>query len=290
MKRSAALLVPLAVGLLGRIAAARSPLPTVAAENTWGSILAQLGGERINVTSVVTDPNADPHDYEASAAIARSFAEAAYIVVNGAGYDAWAQHLIDANPSNGRRVLDVGALVGGGPGSNPHFWYDPADVERVADRIAVDLAAIDPSGAAYYRARRAALRRAFEPYDARIRAIRTADHGVAVGATESIFVYLAAALGLRLISPAAFMQAVSDGTEPPVNSVIEMHRQISERQIKMLAYNVQTVTSVTNDIRGLALQYRVPVVGISETIVPVGATFQGWQSAQLDAIRAALVR
>jgi zinc/manganese transport system substrate-binding protein len=289
MKRSAILTLPIA-GLLGQRAFAGAPLRVVAAENVWGSVVAQLGGSRVAVTSVVTDPNADPHDYEANVLTARAFAEARYIVLNGAGYDAWAEHLVAGDTSRVRTVLTVAELVHAAPGSNPHFWYNPTYVERAADRIASDLMRIDPAGAAYYRSRRAAFRSALQPYHARIRAIRALAAGATVGATETIFVYLADALGLRLISPPAFMNAINDGTEPPVEAVVTMTRQISERRIRMLAYNLQTVTSVTTNLRRVAEEHRVAVVGITETIVPPGATFQQWQTRQLDDILAALRR
>lgn len=291
MNRSALLFAPVALGLFGRAGgAATEPLAAVAAENVWGSVLAQLGGTRVSVTSVLTDPNADPHEYEANAATARSFARARYVVLNGAGYDGWAQRLVDADPSNSRLVLCVADVLRSAPGANVHFWYNPAFVEQVADRISADLVRIDPAGALYYRSRRAVFRRALEPYYARIRKIRAAYRGVAVGATESIFVYLAAALGLRVLSPPAFMQAINDGMEPTVRSVIDMDRQIAERQIRMLAYNVQTVTGATTDALRLAEQHDVPVVRISETVLPPQATFQAWQAAELDAIWAALAR
>lgn len=291
MDRAALLFAPVALGLFVRAGgAAAEPLSAVAAENVWGNILAQLGGTRVNVTSVLTDPNADPHEYEANAATARAFARARYVVLNGAGYDAWAQRLVSADPSTDRLVLSVAETVGGAPNANPHFWYNPAFVERVANRISADLVRIDPAGAFYYHDRRAAFRRACEPYYRRIRRIRAAYRGTAVGATESIFVYLAAALGLRLLSPPAFMLAINDGTEPPVRSVIDLDHQIAERQIRMLAYNVQTITAATTDALRLAEQHDVPVVRISETILPPLATFQSWQTAQLAAIWAALAR
>lgn len=288
MKRSALLWTPIAGFVLARAAAASPALAAVAAENVWGSLVAQLGGTRIRVQSILTDPNADPHEYEASTAAARSFADAQYVVVNGAGYDAWAGHLVDGNPAPNRLVLSVAELVGALPGANAHFWYNPTFVERVADRITQDLEHLDPAGAAYYRHRRGVLRAAFVPYHARIERIRARYHGAAVGSTETIFVYLAAALGLALISPPEFMKAVADGTEPPVSAVIEMNRQIQERRVRLLAYNVQTVTSATTEARRLAAQARIPVVGISETLLPANASFQAWQIAQLDAIAGAL--
>jgi zinc/manganese transport system substrate-binding protein len=283
------LLVALAAGWASPTVSAQ-PIPAIAAENMWGSILAQLGGDRVTVTSIISDPNADPHEYESSVTTARAFADARYIVLNGAGYDAWAQKLVDGNPASRRLVLSVADELNMPPGANAHFWYNPTFVERIADRMTVDLSRIDPGGNRYYRDRRLLFHRSLTPYYDRIRAIRAAYRGTRVGATESIFVYLATALDLRLISPPPYMQAVANGTEPPVASVVEMERQLTQRQVRLLAYNTQTVTSVTTNAKRIAQTHNVPVVGISETIVPARARFQDWQSAQLDSIRSALAR
>src|SRR5512139_3798041 len=97
----------------------------VAAENFWGSIASQLGGTNVSVYVIVNDPNADPHEYEATAADSVAVADANYVIINGAGYDTWAQKLIDANPRSGRRLLNVADLLGKKQGDNPHFWYHP---------------------------------------------------------------------------------------------------------------------------------------------------------------------
>lgn len=265
-----------------------SLIQVVAGENFWGSIASQLGGNRVHVLSVVTDPNADPHEYESSAATARAFADARYVVLNGAGYDAWAQRLVAASSGEHRRVMVVADLLGKPPGSNPHFWYNPQFVERVADRITADYVAIDPASADYYRARRVALERSLGPYHALIAKIRNHFHDRPVGSTESIFVYLADALGLKLLSPAPFMEAVANDTDPAVSSVIAFEGQIDQHRIRLLVYNSQTVTAVTTRMKQLAVAHHVPVVAISETIQPPSASFQDWQTKQLVRIAAAL--
>ena len=263
-------------------------IEVVAAESFWGSIAAQLGGSRVSVQSVVTDPNADPHEYETSPNDARAFAEADLVILNGAGYDSWGQKLLDANPSSRRTVLDVAVLVGKKRGDNPHFWYHPAFVTRVADRISEDYRRLDPADAAYFDQKRAELTVALQPYNREIATIKQRHSGTPIGATESVFAYMADALGLNLTTPPEFMDAVAEGTDPPAKAVATFHDQIAQNRIKALVYNLQTSTAVTTNLKSLAAAHHIPTVGISETIEPVGLTFQDWQLQQLKSLDAAL--
>ncbi len=258
-------------------------LQVIAGENFWGSIAAQLGGSHVSVTSIVTNPNTDPHDYESSATDARAFATADYVVLNGAGYDDWGQKLLSANPSQNRKVFTVAELLNKKAGDNEHFWYNPDWVEKVADRITA-------ADAADFSQQREALRTAFKPYHDAIARIRSAHGAAPVGATESIFVYMGQALGLKLISPAEFMQAISEGNDPPAQTVAEFQDQISHHQIKVLVYNTQTSTPVTENLKQLAGRNNIPVVGISETVEPSAASFQDWQVKQLTDLETALSR
>jgi zinc/manganese transport system substrate-binding protein len=201
-------------------------LQVVAGENFWGSIATQLGGTHANVTSIVTDPNADPHEYESNTADARLFAQANYVILNGVGYDTWAQKLLDANPVSGRKVFTAGELVGKKEGDNPHLWYNPTYVEQVADQITKDYQTLDSADAAYFTQQRSAFEKALSEYHQRINEIKTKFAGQKIGATESIFVYLANALGLDLISPPAFMVAVAEGNDPPASSVAAFGQQV----------------------------------------------------------------
>jgi zinc/manganese transport system substrate-binding protein len=260
----------------------------VAGENFWGSIAAQLGGSHASVTSIVTDPNADPHEYESSINDARAFAQADYVILNGAGYDSWGQKLLDANPVDGRKVLTVATLLGKKEGDNPHFWYNPTYVEQVANQITSDYQALDPADAAYFTQQRNTFETALSQYHQHIDEIKRLFAGRKIGATESIFVYMANALGLDLISPPAFMDAVAEGNDPPASSVVQFEQQIQQKQLSVLVYNVQTVTDVTNTIKQLASQQHIPLVGVSETIQPASASFQQWQTTQLLALQDAL--
>jgi zinc/manganese transport system substrate-binding protein len=265
-----------------------SVLRVVAAENFWGSIAAQIGGSHANVLSVVTDPNADPHLYPSNANDSRAIAMADVVVVNGAGYDRWAQAMIAAGRSSHRKVLTVADVLGKKEGDNPHFWYNPSWVALIEDRITATFKAADPANAAYFDQQRAALDASLQPYRDRIAEIKQKFSGVRVGATETIFVYMATALGLDLISPPGFMTAVAEGTEPPVNAVIQFETQVQQRQIKVLVYNVQTATATTTNAKHMAAAADVPVVGVSETMQPDSATFQQWQLSQLLALENAL--
>jgi zinc/manganese transport system substrate-binding protein len=263
-------------------------IDVVAAENFWGSLVSQLGGAHVRVLSLVSDPNADPHDYESSAQAARAVAGARYVVQNGAGYDAWLTKLLAANPAAGRRVYDIGAALGKHPGDNPHLWYNPAYVTAACDHIEADLKALDQKDAGYFTARRAAVTAAFAGIRKQLAQIRRDDAGEPVASTESIFAYLASYLGLKLVSPPAFMNAVAEGNDPPVSSVVLFEHQLSTRQAAVLVYNKQTATALTTSVRGIAAAHRIPVVGVTETIQPPGQSFERWFGAELAALSRAL--
>jgi len=261
-----------------------SRLVVVAVENTWGSIAAQLGGGRVAVTSIVSDPNADPHEYESTPADARLMASANYVIINGAGYDSWADQLLAAQPEPARKVLDVADLVGKRPGDNPHFWYNPAFVDTVVTRITADYASLQPAGAAYFAAQASAFQQLLAPYRQRLADIQRRFGGVPVAATESIFQYMAEYLHLDLVTPAAFMDAVSEGNDPSAASLVTFTRQIATRAFRLMVVNVQTVTPLTTGLSQQAIKLHIPVVGVSETMQPATATFEEWMDGQLDSL------
>jgi zinc/manganese transport system substrate-binding protein len=287
-------LVALVLALAASTCTGSTPAPqtglvkVVAGQNFWGSIASQLGGTKASVQSVVSDPNADPHEYESNTNDARAIADAGFVILNGAGYDDWATKLLSANPSSHRTVLVAADLLRKKAGDNPHFWYNPGYVTRMADQITADYKAIDPADATYFDQQRAGFTTALKPYTQRLAEIKAKFSGVPVGATESIFVYMAAALGLNLISPPEFMQAVAEGNDPPASTVVAFQNQITGKQVKVLVYNVQTATAVTTNIKHLAALADIPVVGVSETLQPESATFQDWQLSQLLALQNAL--
>jgi zinc/manganese transport system substrate-binding protein len=288
------------LGILGALAAAgcgavaggepgSGTVRVVAAENFWGSIASQLGGDRATVDSIITNPNEDPHSYEPTASDARRLATAQLVVVNGVGYDPWAPKLLSANPASGRTALTVGDLFGLHEGDNPHRWYDPANVEAVANAITADLKKLDPGHASYYDQRRAAFEnQRLASYHRLIAGIRAKYGGTAVGASESIFALLSPALGLHLTTPGSFLKAISEGTEVSAQDTLTVQRQLSQHEIKVWIYNSQNATPEIQRLNALARSEQIPVATITETLSPANSSFEQWQVAQLQRIAQAL--
>jgi len=261
----------------------------LAAENTWGSIAAQLGGSRASVRSILVNPAVDPHSYEPTAADARAFATAQLAIVNGIGYEEWASHLLAANPSDGRITLNVGDALGLSDGDNPHQWYSPAGVHAFAAVVSADLAKLRPADASYFSQRREAFEHeGLARYNALIAQISRRYRGVPVGYSESIFEPLGQALGLRLITPASFARAVAEGSEASAQDKLTVDRQLSRREAAVWVLNSQNLTPEVQRATETARAARVPVVSITETLSPATASFQQWQVAQLEALRRAL--
>ena len=279
-----------ASGLRGQAGVPTSPktIKIVAAENFWGSLVAQLAGRVGTVTTILSDPAVDPHGYESRADDARAFASADYVVTNGAGYDAWADRLLAGNRRPGRRVLSVATLLGKTPTDNPHFWYDPAAVNAVVDRISADLIALKPDATTYLTSQRTSLGSSFAAIRQRLGEIKAKHPGAQVAATESIFVYLGRFLGLDVISPPDFMSAVAEGNDPPAPAVARFEQQLTTHAAQVFVYNRQTSTAATSNLVRLAKRLGIPTVALTETIVPSSATFEEWFGAELGDLQVAL--
>ncbi|TMC14904.1 MAG: ABC transporter substrate-binding protein [Chloroflexi bacterium] len=263
----------------------------VAAENFWGSIASQVGGSHVHVTSIIVDPNADPHDYEPTTANARTVADAQYVIFNGAGYDPWMDKLLKANPVSGRKELNIGILNGKHEGDNPHMWYSPDYVTAVATKIRDDLKALDTADAsAFAQSAQSFLDTGLKQYHDLIASIKASYSGTPVGATESIFAYLAPALGLKLITPASYLKAVSEGQGISAADKATVEQQIKQKQIKLLVYNAQNTPPDITALINLVKANKIPLATVTETLIPVKATFQDWQVAQLQGIKTALAQ
>jgi zinc/manganese transport system substrate-binding protein len=264
-------------------------IAVVAAENFWGSIAAQLGGDRVTVRSIITSPDADPHNYELTAADGRDVASARYVIVNGVGYDPWATKLVDANPAPGRLLLTVGELVGVKEGDNPHLWYSPDDVHRVIEQIAADYKRIDPAHGSYFNQQKQAYKtQGLARYNQLIADIKSKYGGTSIGASESIMTPLAEGLKLKMVTPESFLNAISEGADPTAADKISVDQQIKTKQIKILVFNSQNSTP---DVAALVAEARaenIPVATITETLVPATASFQDWQVKELEGIQDAL--
>ena len=257
--------------------------------NAWGSILTQLGGTHVKATSIITNPDTDPHDYEPSPKDGTVIAASQLFVENGIGYDSWAAKSLAASPNSSREVIDVGDLVHVGDGGNPHRWYSPADVTMVANAITADLKKLDPADAGYFDAQRSTFATTgLGTYNSLIQQIQTRYAGTAVGASESIFAPLAAALKLNLLTPPSFLKAISEGTDPSAADLSTIGSQIRTKKIKVYVYNSQNATpDVAAQVKA-AKAAGIPVATVTETLSPASATFEQWQSAQLRALMGAL--
>lgn len=264
-------------------------IQAAASINAWGSILEQLGGTHVKTTSIITSPDTDPHDYEPTPADGRTIAGAKLFVENGIGYDSWAAKAVAANPDSSRTVLNVGELTGVAEGGNPHRWYSPSDVEKVADTITADLKKIDPADAGYFDAQRQTFETTgLAQYHQLISEIKAKYAGVPVGASESIFSPLAEALGLNLVTPPSFLKAISEGTDPSAADKATIDAQITGKKIKVYVFNSQNSTPDVSAQVSAAKAAGIPVVAVTETLSPKGASFQDWQSAQLRPLVSAL--
>ena len=274
----------------GKATRGRAVVRVVAAENFWGSIASQLGGTHVNVVSIITNPNTDPHSYEPTAADARTLADAQLVIENGIGYDPWTSKLLAANGGN-PAVLNVGDLLGVADGGNPHRWYNPADVRTVIGALVADLQRLDRADATSFTARETAYETvALQSYDSAIAAIHARYAGVPVGASESIFAMMAPALGLNLITPPTFLKAVSEGADVSAADKETIEQQITAHEIRIYVYNGQNVTpDVQAQLRAVKAAH-IPSATITETLVPAQTTFQHWQTRELLGIEGALAR
>jgi zinc/manganese transport system substrate-binding protein len=261
----------------------------VAAENFWGNIAAQIGGGHIAVTSIITDPNADPHTYETDPKSASAFSHAQLVILNGAGYDDFASKLLSSNGKSGTTVLRVDQLVGAsGDNPNPHLWYSPTYVTEAATAIEKDLAAKVPSAATEFAANLTTFLAAYQPYVATLNEIKAKYDGTKIAYTERVPGYLVQAAGLILGTPATFAQSIEDGNDPSPGDTAAIDDAMEHHTVKVLLYNAQVTSPVTAKVQSLAKNAHIPVVGVAETIPSGYPTFQAWQIAQAKAILTAL--
>jgi zinc/manganese transport system substrate-binding protein len=277
----AAFLLPLSAW-----AQAKPTIAIVAAENFYGDVARQIAGPDAAITSLMSNPDQDPHLFEANPSTARALSSAAIVIYNGADYDPWIVKLLSAAKSTHRRVIVAASLVHRKSGDNPHLWYDPATMPAVATAIAAALEAEDPANRANYSQRLADFLQSLHPLQAKISQVRTQFAGLPVTATEPVFGYMASALGLVMRNE-RFQLAVMNNTEPSASDTAAFERDLQTRKVRVLLYNSQATDTAAQRLMHLAEAAKVPVVGVTET-EPAGKTYQDWMMGQLDALQAAL--
>jgi zinc/manganese transport system substrate-binding protein len=275
---------------LPRADATSQGIDVVAAESVYGNVVSQIGGPHVSVTSILSDPNADPHLYEPGTANALAVAKAKVVIQNGLGYDAFMSRLEDASPNSHRQVLTISDVLGiSGKNANPHLWYDVPALNRIATAIARALEQADPKHAASYNQGLVRFEASLTPLRAEVAALKKSFAGDPVAYTEPVPGYLLAAAGIRNVAPDSFTRAIEDGSEPSPAAVAQMLGLTSGHKIKALLYNSQTVSPITSRIRSAAQKAGIPIVAVTETLPP-GQAFQQWQLAQAKSLYAALAR
>lgn len=271
-------------------AVAFAAVPVVAAESTYGVVAKAIGGEWVQVNSIIRNPNTDPHGFEATPAVARDVAHARLVVMNGLGYDAWMQKMLAADPVAGRRTVVAADAASGRvlPDRNPHIFYDAPAMLLVAERIAFELAQCDPAHAAVFTENLATFRQAIAAFNRRVEALRQTTPGLVAAATEPVYGYMFHALGWRN-EGSAFQIAEMNDTEPSPAAVARFDDQLRAGNVKLLVYNDQVSSAVTRRLLAVAHGAGVPTVGVAE-FVPPGLDYVKWQNQTLDAVEHALGR
>ncbi|HET6963347.1 MAG TPA: zinc ABC transporter substrate-binding protein [Acidimicrobiales bacterium] len=257
----------------------------VAAENQYGDVAAQIGGDYVQVRSVMSNPNTDPHSYEVNASLARSIDSAAVIVQNGLGYDSFMDTIESATGRPGRRIIDVQKLLHV-PSStpNPHLWYDPRTMPAVAAELAAEFSAVEPQHASYFAANASRFDASLQPWLAATARLRTDHPGDAVAATEPVADYLLQSAGLTNVTPPSFLLAVMNGVDPAPQDLTSVGELISHHRIRALIYNRQVTDSVTAAFLSRARRAGIPLVGVYETMPTPGYDYQRWMLAETEAI------
>jgi zinc/manganese transport system substrate-binding protein len=296
--RNRVLVAALSVGvaLLASACAATSgadpagTISVVGAENQYANVLQQVGGKYVAATAIMSNPNTDPHTFEASASVARTLSQAQLVVQNGVGYDTWANTIESAAPNSARKVITVQNLLGLPDDTpNPHLWYKPGTMTAVANEIAADLAAIQPAHASYFKANAAAFIASLSAWNNAIAAFKAAYPDTAVATTEPVADYMLQAAGADNMTPWAMQADIMNGTDPSAQDVTAQRNLFSQHKVKVFLYNQQVTDTLTESFITLAEQNNIPVVGVYETMPQPGYTYQSWMVAEVQALRNAVV-
>jgi zinc/manganese transport system substrate-binding protein len=261
-------------------------IDVVAAENIYGSVAQEIGGDRVSVTSILNNPDQDPHLFEVSPAIIRQIAAAQIVIYNGADYDPWIEKPLKLTARSGRVAIVAANLMDRKAGDNPHLWYDPATMPAVASALAAALAAADPAHKDDYAARLKIFLASLAPLNDKIAAIRAKYAGTPVTASEPVFGPMADALELKMANE-RFQLAIMNDTEPSARDVAAFERDLKIRKVRVMFYNKQASNKVVARLVDLARAANIPVVGVTE-IAPSGVSYRDWMLMQLDETQRAL--
>ena len=266
--------------------AADGKITIVAAENFYGDVAQQIGGNRVSVASILSNPDQDPHLFETAPSVVREIAAAQLVIYNGADYDPWMERLLNITPKPGRVVIVAADLMHKKPGDNPHLWYDPSTMPAVARALAAALSAADPAHAEHYTTGLRAFIASLQPLSDKIAAIRGKYAGATVAATEPVFGYMANELRLTVLEQ-RFQLSIMNNTEPSTGDLAAFESDLKTHKIRVLFYNKQASDKIVQHLVDLAHAANIPVVGVTETC-PSGLSYQNWMLSELEATEAAL--
>jgi zinc/manganese transport system substrate-binding protein len=270
-------------------AGSKQTVAVVAGENEYGNVTSQIGGKYVSVYSVDSNPNTDPHTYEATPRVGQKIAEANLLIENGVGYDTFMGSLASASPNASRKVINVQHLLGL-PNSteNPHLWYDPRTMPAVAKALMSDLSALDPAHASTFHANETKFVASLEPWLRAIAAFKAMYGGTTAATTEPVADDLLQAMGIKNLTPWRFQADIMNGTDPTPQDVSLEKGFFTKHEVKVFCYNQQVTDPLTDSIRQTALSAGVPVVGVYETMPVPGYDYQSWMMAETNAIKKAV--
>ena len=281
-------LLVLCAGLgMARVAAAAT-IHAVGVESQYANVVGQIGGEYVTVTAIESNPNTDPHTFEASPAVAREITAAQIVVRNGVGYDGWAEKILMADPGAQRKVIVVQDLLHLPKSTqNPHLWYLPETMPAVAKAVAQSLTELDPAHAAYFMANVRQFDASLKPWYRAIASFKAQFGGTPVAVTEPVADYLLQAAGCDIKTPWKLQVAIMNGTDPAPQDVSIQDQLIKQRQVKVFLYNQQVTNALTASFLGKAKAANIPVIGVYESM-PAGYSYQSWMLAEVNALRNAV--
>jgi zinc/manganese transport system substrate-binding protein len=260
-------------------------IAVVAAENEYGNVAAQIGGTDVSVTSVESNPNTDPHSYEVSPDVAQEISAAQVVIQNGIGYDDFMSKIEAASPSSARRVLIVQHLLGlPDTTPNPHLWYNPATMPKVADALAADFAAIQPAHAAYFQANATTFIASLDPWLQALAAFKAQYGGTPVATTEPVADYMLTAAGADNLTPFRLQADIMNGVDPSPQDLSSQTALFAQHKVKVFVYNQQVTDTLTQSFITAAQSAHIPVIGVYETMPTPGFTYQSWMLAEVNAL------
>jgi zinc/manganese transport system substrate-binding protein len=285
-----ALLASACSSAVGATHAPSGVIVAVGAENEYANVIGQVGGKYVQASAIMSNPNTDPHTFEASASVARTVSEAQLVVQNGVGYDTFMNTIENAAPNSARKVIVVQDLLGLPDSTpNPHLWYKPVTMPDVANAIASDLAALQPAHASYFKANAAAFIASLDAWNEAIANFRASYANTPVATTEPVADYMLQAVGADNLTPFAFQADIMNGTDPSAQDVAVERSLFTQHKVKVFLYNQQVTDTLTDSLITLAHQNGIPVVGVYETMPVPGYDYQSWMLTEVQDLQKAVV-